>query len=276
MMASDHPSEIELLEEVEGELEPERSAEVRAHLERCAVCSANVAQLVHAREALQSAPLLELPAARVREMVATFPKPERRRRFVLGRLTTLQRVAAAAAALAVVVVAVTVVTTRNDNADERTAAGEVAATADQQAPALEMQAQDATTPESSAQAAPFEAAPPAEPAEPAEPEPQAQAAPAPEEGQAPPPTEVPAPTKTAAPPREETAPPEAAAAAAPVASLEGTAADVVKLLEQLGFTATAIDETTVQVTGASAAEVAQALEGRPAGSINVFVEEETP
>ena len=80
MMAGSHPSEIELFEEVEGELEPEQSAELRAHLETCQACSASVADLVQAREVLRASPLLESPAARVDAMIATFPKPERERR----------------------------------------------------------------------------------------------------------------------------------------------------------------------------------------------------
>ncbi len=274
MMASDHPSEIELFEEVEGELEPERSSAIRSHLETCPACAASIAELMRAREALRSSPLLELPAVRVSEMVATFPRRERTRRFFLARLTTLQRVGAAAAAVAAVVVAVTVVTTGNDNSAEPTAAGEAAATADRGAPALAQQAPEATTlPEDSAGAAPFEATPQAEPPKsesPTEATPQAEA-------QTTPPTEAPPPTKAVAP--ETTEPPpsaEATAATAPVASLEGTSADVVTLLEQLGFKATAVDDTTVQVAGASAAEVAQALEGRPPGPINVVVQEETP
>lgn len=61
-----HPSNLELFEHVEGDL---RTSAVAEHVERCERCAGVVRQLELAREALRSAPLLELPPKRLQQMV---------------------------------------------------------------------------------------------------------------------------------------------------------------------------------------------------------------
>jgi hypothetical protein len=255
MMAASHPSEIELLEEVEGELEPGRSAELRTHLESCDTCSVAMAELVQARAVLHSSPLLELPPARVREMVASFPKREREQRGRLRRLSALPAVAAIAA-LAAAIIAVTVTAPwESDSGADRTAAGEAAAPVDaREGPALELEAQaDA----GAAEAAPEEPPAPAEPSPPS-----AEPAPAPPEQPAP--AEEPAPTL------------ESFSAPTPVASLEGTPEEIAARLEELGFSAEVLDARTVQVSGATAEAVRDALASLPPGGVDVIVLEEMP
>ncbi|MCC6222644.1 MAG: zf-HC2 domain-containing protein [Thermoleophilia bacterium] len=108
-MAGAHPNEIVLLEYVEGDLAAPDAAGVRSHLETCTACAATIAELELARDALRAAPLLELPAGRLDELVAGLPERERERRRLPGRFSArrlglvLVPVAAAATAVAIAV-----------------------------------------------------------------------------------------------------------------------------------------------------------------------------
>ena len=60
------------------------------------------------------------------------------------------------------------------------------------------------------------------------------------------------------------------AAVPPVVSVQGPAGEVVKLLEAAGYQAEVVNGT-VEVSGATEAEVRKALEGRPSGDVTVFL-----
>lgn len=60
-MSELHPSELELLAHVEGELEEAERERVTAHVVGCSTCAGTVAELEAARAALRSSPLLEPP-----------------------------------------------------------------------------------------------------------------------------------------------------------------------------------------------------------------------
>jgi hypothetical protein len=95
-MAGTHPDEHALLDYVDGERDPA----VAEHVESCAPCAERVRLLEAAREALRSAPLLELGEERRKAMVAALPERRDLWRPLRGRLGS-----AAAAAAALVLVA---------------------------------------------------------------------------------------------------------------------------------------------------------------------------
>ena len=244
MMGQAHPSEIELLEEVEGELEHEQSAAIRAHVETCAVCAASLAELERARSVLRASPLLEPPAARVSEIAASLLEQERVRRRWLFFRSSPRRLAVVLVPVAAAIVAVVVVTTNGGNG------GPTAA------PAPNPERGAAPAEAQTAQAFGGEAAPPNEPA---------------------PPPSAKSGTTTTAPSSADNG---ATAAAAPETTLEavaapiavkGPASEVQALLEQDGFAAKVIDETTVEVTGAEASAVESALKARAPGTVHVVV-----
>jgi len=108
MMAEKHPDELELLSYVEEELSADDRQEVVEHLVACRSCSEHVRRLEAGRAVLRSAPLLELPEARRRELLASLPEhPDRWRPFrPLKRvLVVVAPVAAAAALVGVLVLA---------------------------------------------------------------------------------------------------------------------------------------------------------------------------
>ena len=220
MMAQAHPSDIELFEEVEGDLDPEQSAAVRAHLETCPACAATVAELEQARTVLRASPIFELPEERSRAIAAGLPRRERARPQLLEFLSSPRRLAAVLVPVAAAVVAVVVVTTTGGNGREESRAAEKTAQAPVTAPAAA---------EAQADAGAQEAAP------------------------------------------ATTVPPQALEAVVPVASVQGQAADVAKLLEDKGFTARVVNETTVEVTDAAEAKVKEALKGLPPGPVQVLV-----
>jgi hypothetical protein len=95
-MAGTHPDENALLDYVDGERDPA----VAEHVESCAPCVEQVRLLEAGREALRSAPLLELSEERRKAMVAALPERRDLWRPFRGRLG-----AAPAAAAALVLVA---------------------------------------------------------------------------------------------------------------------------------------------------------------------------
>jgi anti-sigma factor RsiW/phenylpyruvate tautomerase PptA (4-oxalocrotonate tautomerase family) len=231
---SEHLSEIELLELVEGDLDEAARASAHAHVAACRECAESVAQLERARVALRSAPLLELPEQRYRDLLAGLPAREREHRERRRWLAVL----APAAAVAAVVVAVVAVSQNGGGGDEQ-AAAPAAALAE---PAQELQADAAQV--EAAEAAPAPAEPAEPPAEPAA-EPPAEAAPAPEEA-------------------------PAGGARETVRSVAGTPGEVVERLRAHGLVARVAD-STVEVEGADPATVAEALEDLPDGDVAVVV-----
>ena len=215
MMAGAHPSEIELFEYVEEDLEEAATVTVRAHLETCPACAATVTELEQARRALRDSPLLGLPAARLDAILATLPRQERDRPALLEFLSSPKRLVAVLAPVAAVVVAVVALTTTGGGGDDEEAARE----AGKAAPAATMAQAEA---------------------------------------------EAGAATGGAL----DTVPLEAAVP--PVVSVQGPAKEVVKLLEAVGYQAEVVNGT-VEVSGATEAEVRKALEGRPAGDVAVFL-----
>ncbi len=111
MMAGAHPSEIELFEYVEEDLEEAATVTVRAHLETCPACAATVTELEQARRALRDSPLLGLPAARLDAILSTLPRQERDRPALLEFLSSPKRLAAVLAPVAAVVALVVALTT---------------------------------------------------------------------------------------------------------------------------------------------------------------------
>lgn len=79
MMAGGHPDDLTLLAYVEGELPASARGALAAHVAGCPTCAGTVHLLETSREALRSAPLLELPEARRREVLDRLP--ERRERL---------------------------------------------------------------------------------------------------------------------------------------------------------------------------------------------------
>jgi hypothetical protein len=103
-MPEKHPDELELLSFVEEELDDAARREVAQHLAECAGCSAQIRRLEVGRDALRTAPLLELPEARRTEIVSGLPDhPDRWRLFrpVKRALVIAAPVAAAAALVGV-------------------------------------------------------------------------------------------------------------------------------------------------------------------------------
>jgi hypothetical protein len=95
-MAGTHPDEHALLDYVDGEREPA----VAEHVSSCPTCTERIRLLEAGRNALRSAPLLELGEERRREMLVGLPERAERRSRVFARLGP-----AAAAAAALVLVA---------------------------------------------------------------------------------------------------------------------------------------------------------------------------
>jgi anti-sigma factor RsiW len=241
MMAEIHPTEIELLDYVEGDVDTSASGVLRAHVEACSACSATVAELERARATLRGAPLLELPATRADAMLRRLPRQEPDRPTWFEQLRSPRRLAlvlAPTAALAAAVVAIVVVAGNGDEAGRE--AAPPPAVAD------ELKAEAGAEADSSASAT--EAAPLEQPLEEA------------------------APLEEPAPPAAEPPAEEATGGPLPVATLAGQPEAIAKILRQAGFTVQ-VDDGVVTVAGAPEADVAKALEDLPAGDdVPVFVE----
>jgi hypothetical protein len=138
-MAEKHPHELELLSFVEEELDERARVEVAEHLVACRSCADQVRRLEAGRSALREAALLELPAARREEIIASLPErrdPWRLFRPVKKALVIAAPVAGAAALVGVFVLAGTQL---QGGGDDDAAAPAAEATADEGADAAETQ-----------------------------------------------------------------------------------------------------------------------------------------
>jgi anti-sigma factor RsiW len=124
MMAGWVPSEQELLEYVEGELDAETEERVRRALAASPELADSVAALVSAREALRSAPAFELPEARLQAALESLPRQERERWSLAGLTSSPRRlllVLTPVAAAAAVAIALTTTLGDGGGGEERTA-----------------------------------------------------------------------------------------------------------------------------------------------------------
>jgi anti-sigma factor RsiW len=119
MMAGSHPSDVELLEYADGELDETAAAAVRTHLEDCADCAAAVADAERGRAVLRASPLLELPDERWQGMVGDLPVQERRRSGGRTLAWSPRRIAAILAPVAVTAAAVAIIVTTTGGGNER-------------------------------------------------------------------------------------------------------------------------------------------------------------
>jgi anti-sigma factor RsiW len=101
MMDGAHPNELDLLAYVEEDLPDPRKAAVAEHVAVCKTCADSVRQLETARQALRSAPLLEMPAGSRAAVLAGLPARAAKRRL-RWRPALVAPALAAAALLAVV------------------------------------------------------------------------------------------------------------------------------------------------------------------------------
>jgi anti-sigma factor RsiW len=124
MMQGSHPSDIELLEYLEGDLDETAAAAVRAHVAACEDCARELTEAEYARGALHATPALRLPDGRLEQMLASLPRQEARERDVRSFIESKRRLllvaTPAAAALAAVVIAFAVT---SGGGDESTEAG---------------------------------------------------------------------------------------------------------------------------------------------------------
>ena len=107
-MVEKHPDELELLAYVEEELSADAHRDVVEHLVACRACAESVRRLEAGRDALRTAPLLDLPEAVRREALAGLPErrdPWRPFRPVRRAILVAAPVAAAAAFVGVFVFA---------------------------------------------------------------------------------------------------------------------------------------------------------------------------
>lgn len=104
-MAEPHPDDLQLLAFVEDDLATGERDDVASHVRSCPACAATVDELTRAREALRTAPVLELPRdARKRISADLDARPPARRSYV-----STMRLITILAPVAVVVAVVTAV-----------------------------------------------------------------------------------------------------------------------------------------------------------------------
>jgi hypothetical protein len=156
-MAEKHPTELELLSFVEEELGDDARRDVGEHLVACRPCADQIRRLEAAREALRSAPPLELPDERRGEILASLPErrdPWRRFRPAKRALVVAAPIAAAAVLVAVFFIGGSQLgSTGDDDAGE-------AAEATMDAAADEGGAEEGADTTLQTEAAPAQAAPP--------------------------------------------------------------------------------------------------------------------
>ena len=228
MTMQEHPSEIELLELVEGDLDDAERGAIEAHLAGCVTCAAARAELEQSRGVLRSLPLLELPPKRRALIFDSLPRQDRDRSgWRSPKRLALVAVPVAAAVAAVVAISV------SRGGGTTTASDEAARAA---APAAVAEAQTA----GGATAAPPAATPPSRTTAPSFAAPAHTGA-----------------TETAPAPSTETT---FTAQSTKIRAL-GAATDVAVVLESAGVHVVEVRNESVIVTGDPAA-VRQALDGR--------------
>jgi anti-sigma factor RsiW len=95
-----HPEELDLLAYLEGELDDPHRSEVAAHLKACGRCAQEVRAAAAGRDALRSAPELELAPGRLEHVLDELPVRAAKRPGLTGRLLPVAAALAAVAALA--------------------------------------------------------------------------------------------------------------------------------------------------------------------------------
>jgi hypothetical protein len=118
-MAGTHPDELALLDCVDGERDPA----VAEHVESCPGCVEQVRLLEAGRDALRSAPLLELGEKRRKAMVAALPERRDLWRPLRGRLGSAAAAAAALVLVAGIVALATLAGGRGRSDDEGASGG---------------------------------------------------------------------------------------------------------------------------------------------------------
>jgi hypothetical protein len=148
-MAEKHPDELVLLSYVEEELDGPARQDVVEHLVACRTCADQVRRLEAGRDALQAAPLLELPDQQRAQILSALPeRPDPWRLFrPLKRAFVVAAPAAAAATVlaALVIGAVTLDLGGGDDDSGDAAGGEEAAGETSGAPSDTSETQQATT-----------------------------------------------------------------------------------------------------------------------------------
>jgi hypothetical protein len=148
-MAEKHPDELVLLSYVEEELDGPARQDVVEHLVACRTCADQVRRLEAGRDALQAAPLLELPDQQRAQILSALPErpdPWRLFRPVKRAFVVAAPAAAAATVLAALVIgAVTLDLGGGDDDSGDAAGGEEAAGETSGAPSDTSETQQATT-----------------------------------------------------------------------------------------------------------------------------------
>ncbi len=128
-MAEKHPDELELLSFVEEELGDTAHRDVAEHLVACRTCADQIRRLQAGRDALQAAPLLELPDARRAEILSGLPErpdPWRLFRPVKRALVVAAPAAAAATIFAALIVGAMQLDGGGGGDDDEAAGGDAA------------------------------------------------------------------------------------------------------------------------------------------------------
>ena len=150
-MTDTHPDEVDLFSYVEDDLGATRRDAVAAHVAACERCAADVRRLEAAREALRTAPLLELPPTRRQALMRELPpQPGRVRSPALSPKRLLAVLTPVAAVFAVVLV----LTTGDDVREFGGGAGGGGAAQERAVPEAAGAEDSAAAPPASASAAP--------------------------------------------------------------------------------------------------------------------------
>ena len=126
MTSITHPDEVQLFDYVEGE---PTAPEIAAHVHECPVCAGRVAELEAGRDALRSAPLLNLPPRRSLALLEQIDRmaDERRERVRkmrdrpswAGPFSSPKRLLAILTPVAAIIAVVTVFASTNGKGDEQ-------------------------------------------------------------------------------------------------------------------------------------------------------------
>jgi anti-sigma factor RsiW len=119
MVTGTHPEDVDLFDYVEGELSPDRRADLEVHVAGCATCAEQVALVQAGKDVLRESQLLHLPPAQREAIVTSLPTqrraPARSPALSPRRLLALLTPVAALAAVVVVLVSSGVLETSGDD-----------------------------------------------------------------------------------------------------------------------------------------------------------------